>query len=282
MARQDGDCKDGDTETLRSPSSKVCDDDALVSISVVVPTLNEAANLPHVFERLPEGLTEVIVVDGHSSDGTAEVARRLRPDVRIVLQQGKGKGDALACGFAASTGDVIVMLDADGSADPAEIPRFIEALADGADFAKGSRTLPGGGSADLTAVRRFGNRVLSIAVNVLYGTKYSDLCYGYNAFRRACLDHLEIDCPGFEVETQINIRIAKLNLRVTEVPSYEGHRVHGTSNLHPVRDGGRILRVIVRERLFQRPHDNNGLSYQPYAVRPGTYPVSIDLATEYS
>ncbi len=223
-----------------------------VSVSVVIPTLNEASNLPHVFDRLPEGLAEVIVVDGHSVDDTIEVARRLRPDVRIVLQEGKGKGDALACGFAACSGDVIVMIDADGSTDPAEIPRFVEAVVDGADFVKGSRMLEGGGSDDLTPVRSIGNRALSLIVNTLYGTKYSDLCYGYNAFRRACLEHLIVDCPGFEVETLINIRVAKLGMRVAEVPSHEGRRIHGTSNLHPVRDGFRILNVILRER-FVRP-----------------------------
>jgi len=223
-----------------------------MSVSVVIPTLNEAENLPHVFERLPAGLKEVILVDGKSTDDTVEVARLLRPDVRIVQQDGKGKGDALACGFAAATGDAIVMIDADGSTDPAEIPRFIHALAEGADFAKGSRTLPGGGSADLTHIRRFGNWVLSTTVNALYGTKYSDLCYGYNAFRRACLDHLVVDSPGFEVETLINIRVAKLGLSVSEVPSYEGRRIHGCSKLNPLRDGWRILKVIVRERVVSR------------------------------
>jgi len=252
-----------------------------MSISVVMPTLNEAENLPHVFERFPGGLKEVIVVDGNSTDDTVEVARRLRPDVRIVQQGGKGKGDALACGFAAATGDVIVMIDADGSTDPAEIPRFIRALAEGADFAKGSRTLQGGGSADLTVMRRFGNWALSATVNFLYGTKYSDLCYGYNAFRRACLDYLNVDCPGFEVETLINIRVAKLGLRVAEVPSYEGHRIHGSSKLSPVRDGWRILKVIVRERIIA-PGDNPDARpiYRQSTIPDHAYPASIDLAAD--
>ena len=256
----------------------------VVTVSVVIPTLNEAANLPHVFGRLPGRLHEVIVVDGHSTDGTVDVARQLRPDVRIVLQEGKGKGDALACGFAACTGDVIVMIDADGSTDPAEIPRFVEAVARGADFAKGSRTLPGGGSADLTPVRRLGNRMLSLVVNTLYGTKYSDLCYGYNAFRRACLEHFVVDCSGFEVETLINIRVAKLGLRVAEIPSYEGNRIHGTSNLHPVRDGLRILRVIVRERFADEPSTRMRCErrYERHPGKADLYPVSIDLAARAS
>src|SRR5216683_5174490 len=93
-------------------------------VSIVIPALNEARNLPHVFARLPLDVHEVIVVDGHSVDDTISVARQLRPDVRIVQQTRQGKGNALACGFEAATGDVIAVVDADGSADPSEISRF--------------------------------------------------------------------------------------------------------------------------------------------------------------
>lgn len=244
-----------DTDQLSSDemwgttAAAVGDDMLGLSVSVVIPTLNEAGNIPHVFPLLPPGLLEVIIVDGNSIDDTVEVACRLRPDIKVVAQRYTGKGDALGCGFAACTGDVIVMLDADGSTDPAEIPRFVAAIAAGAEFAKGSRYLKGGGSADLNWFRSLGNRILSGAVNVLYGTKYTDLCYGYNAFRASCLESLIVDCPGFEVETLINIRVAKLGIKVAEVPSFEGRRITGTSNLHPVRDGLRVLRVIVRERF---------------------------------
>ena len=153
-------------------------------VSVVIPTLNEARNLPCVFSRLPTGLHEVIVVDGHSVDDTLAAARRLRPEVRIIAQNRRGKGNALACGFAAATGDIIVMVDADGSADPAEIPRFVRTLLEGADYAKGSRFADGGGSSDITRLRRDGNWVLNALVNLLCRTRYSDLCYGYNALWR--------------------------------------------------------------------------------------------------
>jgi glycosyltransferase involved in cell wall biosynthesis len=138
-----------------------------VRVSVVIPAMNEAENLPHVFPRLPDGLHEVIIVDGRSTDGTVEVARRLRPDVRIVKQDGKGKGNALAAGFAAATGDIFVTLDADGSTDAAEIPRFVSALCNGADFVKGSRFAQGGASSDITFTRRLGNRGLNALVNAL-------------------------------------------------------------------------------------------------------------------
>src|SRR5579875_1679820 len=163
------------------------------SVSVVIPTLNEARNLPHVFTRLPGGLHELIVVDGHSVDDTCRVARRLRPDARIIRQNRNGKGNALACGFAAATGQIIVMLDADGSADAGEIPLFVQALLDGADFAKGTRFAPGGGSADISRLRAAGNRLLMAMVNRAYGTAYSDLCYGFNVFWRRHLPVLRLD-----------------------------------------------------------------------------------------
>jgi glycosyltransferase involved in cell wall biosynthesis len=225
-------------------------------VSVVLPALNEASNLPHVLPRIPDAVSEIILVDGKSTDGTAEVARRLKPDVRIIHQDGRGKGNALACGFAAATGDIIVMLDADGSTRPEEIPHFVDILKSGADFAKGSRFLEGGGSSDISLVRRIGNRILAASVNLLYRTNYSDLCYGYNAFWARLLSHLQVDCDGFEVETLINVRAARAGLRVVEVPSYEDERLYGSSKLHVVRDGLRVLRTIVCERfrdVLQRP-----------------------------
>jgi hypothetical protein len=222
------------------------------TVSVIIPALNEARNLPHVFEALPDWIAEVVLVDGRSTDDTVAVARRLRPDVRVVIQEGRGKGDALLAGFAASTGDIIVALDADGSTDAREIVRFVTALIAGADFVKGSRFACGGGSADLTRIRRLGNKMLGALVNQLFGTRYTDLCYGYNAFWARHLDTLALDCAGFEVETLMNIRAAAAGLVVHEVPSFENRRIYGVSNLRIVMDGQRIVKVIIREWLAYR------------------------------
>jgi glycosyltransferase involved in cell wall biosynthesis len=235
-------------------------------VSVVIPTLNEARNLPYVFARLPADIHEVIVVDGHSVDDTIAVARRLWPDVRVVQQSRRGKGNALACGFEAATGDVIAMVDADGSADPGEIPKFVDALLRGADFAKGTRFAAGGGSSDITRLRRLGNRMLGAAVNLCHGTHYSDLCYGYNVFWQKYVPVLGLDVTsppsrsgdgrlwgdGFEIETLIHMRVAAEGLRVAEVPSYEHPRIHGVSNLDAFSDGLRVLTTILVERRRAR------------------------------
>jgi glycosyltransferase involved in cell wall biosynthesis len=232
-------------------------------ISIVIPTLNEARNLPHVFKALPSDIHEVIVVDGYSVDDTLAVVRELKPEARIVMQTRRGKGNALACGCMAATGDIIALVDADGSNDAAEISAFVSVLLAGADFAKGTRFAGGGGSADITRLRRLGNRFLTGIVNLLYGVRYTDLCYGFNVFWRKHLSAVGFDAStvwpaddlsqywgdGFEIETLVNIRIAAADLAVVEVPSFEHPRIHGVSNLNAVSDGLRVLRTILHERF---------------------------------
>jgi glycosyltransferase involved in cell wall biosynthesis len=217
-------------------------------ISLIVPVLNEAENLPHVLPMLPSFANEIILIDGRSTDETVAVARRLLPKIIVIEQTGQGKGDALRCGFARATGDILVMFDADGSADPAEIPRFVAALQGGADFAKGSRFMPGGGSDDITRMRKNGNMALTRLVNALFGAHFTDLCYGYNAFWRDRLESLQNDCDGFEIETILILRALKARLRMAEVPSHEHPRLNGESKLNAFRDGWRIAKIILHER----------------------------------
>jgi glycosyltransferase involved in cell wall biosynthesis len=219
------------------------------TVSVIIPARNEAANLPNVFLTLPPWLDEIILVDGHSVDNTVAVTRALCPQAKIVRQTGRGKGDALLAGFAAAAGDIIVTIDADGSTSGAEIIHFVAALVAGADFAKGSRFSGTGRSDDITTVRRCGNRVLNMLVNLMFRTRFTDLCYGYNAFWARHLDALQVDCAGFEIETLMNIRAAKAGLKIHEIPSHERCRVFGASNLRAFRDGWRILKLIMRERF---------------------------------
>lgn len=217
-------------------------------VSVVIPTKNEARNLPWVLERLPEWISEVVIVDGQSTDDTISVARRLRPDVVVVHQRRPGKGAAVRAGFAAATGDIIVMIDGDGSMDPFEIGRYVQAIREGADVVKGSRQLDGGGSADLTAVRGLGNRFLLLTANRLYGTRFSELCYGFMGLRSSAVRELELGGDGFEIETEIVVRAVRAGHKVVEVPSYEYPRRSGDSNLSAVRDGLRIVRTLLHVR----------------------------------
>jgi glycosyltransferase involved in cell wall biosynthesis len=222
------------------------------TVTCVIPALNEERNIVGVLKRLPACVDEVILVDGDSVDDTVSVSRRVRPDIRVVGQDRRGKGAALRAGFAAATGDVIVMIDADGSMDPAEIERFLAALQEGFDLVKGSRFLAEGGTSDMEAVRRWGNAALRDMVNALFGVTFTDLCYGYMAFRRDVLDDLCLRADGFEIETEITVRALNAGLRVAEVPSIEAARCHGESNLRTWRDGSRVLATLVRHR-FSRP-----------------------------
>src|ERR1700730_10491835 len=228
----------------------------LPKVSVVIPTLNEAKNLPHVLPGLPDIVSEVILVDGGSRDNTITAAKELRPGIRILRQSARGKGNALTEGFTAATGDIIVMMDADGSHDPHEIPLFVDALMKGADFAKGSRFINDAASEDFTLIRQFGNSCISLLANICFKVQFTDLCYGYNAFWRYCLPYLDIDCTGFEVETLMNIRACKANLKVKEVPSFEAVRFSGESKLKAFHDGWRIVKTIVRERLSEKKSDD--------------------------
>ncbi|TPG31509.1 glycosyltransferase family 2 protein [Mycolicibacterium hodleri] len=231
------------------------------TVSVIIPAMNEARNLPDVARRMPAGIDEIIFVDGHSVDNSIEVARMLWPTAKIISQTRRGKGNALVCGFLAATSDIVVMIDADGSTDPGEIALFVEALAGGADVVKGSRFAAGGGSSDFTFTRRLGNKVFNALVNQKFGASFTDLCYGYMAFWRCHLPSMSLPDTeateaqwgdGFEIETLINVRILKSGLRVVEVPSFERSRIYGASNLRTFSDGWRVLRTIHGERSTRR------------------------------
>jgi glycosyltransferase involved in cell wall biosynthesis len=219
------------------------------TVSIVIPTLNEAENLPALLPQIPDWVHEIIIVDGRSTDDTVNVARRLCPSVKIVLEPRRGKGVALRSGFSAATGEIIVMMDADGSMRPEEIVHFVGALMAGADFVKGSRFLQGAGTDDMSYMRMFGNWGLTRFVRLLFGGHFSDLCYGYMGFWSKHVPVLHTQADGFEIETALSIRACKAKLRIVEVASFEKPRLFGESHLNTIRDGWRVFTTIISERL---------------------------------
>jgi glycosyltransferase involved in cell wall biosynthesis len=226
------------------------------TVTVVIPALNEAENLPYVLPRIPAWVSEVILVDDHCTDNTVEIAQELMPSIRVVRNDDRpGKGNALQAGYAAAMGSLIVQVDADGSEAPEEIASFVAALLAGADYAKGTRFIPGGGTSDMTRLRKWGNFAFVAIVRCLYGIRYTDLCYGYNAFRAPALRSLKLDADGFEIEALINLRAARAGLAIREVASFEAERVHGEGRLQTFPDGWRVLKTIWLERWHRAKPD---------------------------
>lgn len=230
-------------------TSRLNDLHSFQDVTFVIPTMNEEKNLLHVLPLIPAE-AEIIIIDGHSIDKTIDVAKSLRPDARVFVQSGRGKGNAMRYGFRQATRDIVITYDADGSFSPTEIAHFVSPLREGYDMVKGSRFMFGGGTQDMPRMRRIGNRVFTILTNMCFGTHYTDLAYGFHAFRRSILEKVDLTSDGFEIDTEMYIKAKKANLKTLEVPSVEKPRVHGQGKLKSVPDGYRILKTIFRERVY--------------------------------
>jgi len=223
----------------------------LMKISIIIPTLNEAPNLPDLLQRMPRAaeILEVMLVDGGSTDGTVDLARELVPELKIIHQDGNGKGNAVKCGAAAALGDYFMVLDADGSQLPEEIPIYVEKAKEGYDLVKGSRYLKGWKSKDDTLDRAVMNKITTAVANLLWGTRYSDLCYGAFLVNRKRFMELRLKGDYFELEVEMMAKAKKRALKIVEVPANEQPRRHGKSNLSYRRDGWLIFKTVIREWL---------------------------------
>ena len=213
-------------------------------ISLVIPALDEAENLPSILKQIPEYVDEIIIVDGYSEDKTVEIAKEYGCKVYF---DNVGKGSALIKGVKNSTGEYIVMMDADLSHRLQEFNLFLEKLESGYDICMGSRFIQGGGTDDITILRRMGNKFFVWAVNILFDASYSDICYGYRSFKKEAFEKLNLKSKGFSIEIEMSIKTIKNNLKAIEIPSFEKKRKYGKGKLKPFPDGWKIMGTILTE-----------------------------------
>jgi glycosyltransferase involved in cell wall biosynthesis len=221
------------------------------TISVLICTLNEEKNLQSVLPKIPSWISEILLVDGHSTDETVKVAKTLLPEIRVLYQQGRGKGEALRYGITQASGDIVVTLDADGATDPNAIMTFLEPLFNGYDFAKGSRFIIS--SPENKAMYRiFGNLLIAAIFNVLYGAHFTDVCSGFNAFWKKKIQHIDFDfADSYEDEPLLIAKSKKAGLKIVEVGHVDLGRVYGESKAPSWRQGFKAVKSLCRERLRQ-------------------------------
>jgi glycosyltransferase involved in cell wall biosynthesis len=223
-------------------------------VSIIIPTLNEEKNLGYVLPRIPKvpEIVEFILADAHSSDNTIPIAKALLPEIKAVFQDGKGKGNAILCAAKAATGDYFLILDGDGSQRPEEIPLYIEKAKEGYDLVKGGRFMPGGGTEDGTLFRKIIVRTANTVANVVWRTRFSDICYGMFLINRQKYLNLAIESTGFNIEWELMIKAKRKGLRIVEIPSRERKRIYGKTNIHYLRDGSMIARTVFKHAFKRR------------------------------
>jgi glycosyltransferase involved in cell wall biosynthesis len=221
-----------------------------MSVSVIVCTKNEAGNIQKVLSKIPRWVDEILLVDGHSTDGTVEKARSSRPDIRVIYQLKKGKGDALKYGVRLSTGNIIVVLDADGTYPPNELYKFVDAIKMGYEYAKGTR-LQNGKPSCMPWRRWLGNKILALTTNLLFGTKYTDICSGYTAFSKEAFQKLNLESDGFEMEQELVVKAKLGGLKVIEIPHKYDLRIYGESKTRDLTQGlkNELWIIMVRFRF---------------------------------
>lgn len=222
-----------------------------VKITVVIPTKNEAAGIQGVVAGARAHTDDVIVVDGRSTDGTAELAREAGAEV--FRDDGKGKGCGIRLGIEKAGGDILVFIDADGSHRPEDIPLLAQPIIDGkADMVVASRIM--GGSEDLSfdfdgLIRQIGNLFATFLINWRHKSRLSDIQNGFRAIRKDVAQELNLSSNDFEIEEEMVIRCLKKKYRVLEVPSHEYARKWGVSKL-PTRKGWGMFYKLIVELFF--------------------------------
>jgi glycosyltransferase involved in cell wall biosynthesis len=221
-------------------------------ISVVIPARNERESLPAVLKELStKNLHEVLVVDGHSSDGTPDVVRNA--GFKVVAQDGRGYGAGVMTGMKIAAGDLVTFMDADGSYDPEAIPRMRALIEnEGYDVVFCSRYLPESGSDDDTFIRLTGNMIFTTLMRVLFGVKLSDALFFYALARTDIYRSIKWEYPNFALCVEIPIKVHQAGYKYTEIPSRERPRIGGVSKVNAFTDGLSILWAMIKLRLRRR------------------------------
>lgn len=219
-----------------------------MKVSLIIPTRNEQGCIGRVLKEMPRDVVdEIVIVDGRSTDKTAQEAKaELRAQDKFVTQKGKGYGGAFREAFDIVTGEVIIMMDADGSHNPAEIPSIVEKVRRGYEYVMASRYMTGGRSEDDTIIRWFGNRMFTWLTNVIHGTNVTDSLYLFTAITRDGLKKLNLKSDGFEFCTEIVVKAHRAGLKFGEVPAFERARYAGKTKVNAFWHGLKILRMIMR------------------------------------
>jgi len=218
--------------------------------TLIIPAKNEEGAIGKVLQEIPKKLVQqIIVVDGRSKDKTIrEVRANLRRGKDILMiQKSNGYGGAFIEGIKQTKGNIIIMMDADGSHNPADIPFLIKKIEEGYEYVMASRYMVGSKSYDDTFIRWLGNKVFTLLTNIIHGTRVTDSLYLYTAITKKGLDQLKLTSPGFEFCTEILVKAHNAGLRFAEVPAIERKRYHGDSKVNALLDGLRILKMIFKK-----------------------------------
>ncbi len=223
-----------------------------MKISLIIPTKNEAGAIGRVLREIPKKLIhEIIVIDGHSTDNTAKEVKALlrKGKDKFILQKRKGFGSALQQAFKVASGNVLIIMNADGSHNPKNIPALLKKIEEGYTYVMASRYLKGGGSDDDTIVRSIGNRVFTFLTNLIHKTNVTDSLYFFTTIKRRDLKKLHLVSPGFELCIEILIKAHKAGLKFAEIPVIERPRFAGKSKVNAFFAGLKILEVILGKNL---------------------------------